>query len=138
MGSDALILLDTHALIWLDGGSSRLGQESRRALDRALAEDQLSVSAITFWEVGTLIREGRMSLARDLDTWRSDLLQAGVVEIAVSGDIGTRATTLEDLHADPADRLIVATALREGAVLYTADSRILAWTGPVQRSDASE
>ena len=137
MGGDALILLDTHALVWLDGGSSRLGPESRRALDRALADDQLSVSAITFWEVGTLIRKGRMSLARDLDAWRSELLQAGVMEIAVSGDIGARATTLEDFHADPADRLIVATALREGAVVYIADNRILEWTGPVQRSDAS-
>ena len=72
-----------------------------------------------------------------LDAWRSELLQAGVMEIAVSGDIGARATTLEDFHADPADCLIVATALREGAVLYTADNRILEWTGPVQRSDAS-
>ncbi len=133
-----MTLLDTHVLLWLDGGSSRLGPKARLALDRALAEDGLSVSAISFWEIGTLLRKGRVSLALDLDAWRSKLLRAGLVEIAVIGDIGARAAALADFHADPADRIIVATALREGAVLATADQRILDWAGPVLRTDASE
>ena len=136
MGGRALILLDTHALVWLDNGSSRLGDKARRALDRALAEDDLVVSAITFWEVGTLLRKGRLSLAMDLDSWRSELLRVGVTEISVNGEIGVKASALADFHADPADRIIVATALREGAVICTADTRILEWAGPVQCRDA--
>lgn len=88
--------------------------------------------------MGTLQRKGRLPLAMDLGTWRAELLEAGVVEITVSGDIGVRAATLEGFHADPPDRMIVATALRQGAVLYTADRRILEWPGSVQRCDASE
>ena len=84
-----------------------------------------------------ILRKGRLSLAIDLDVWRSDLLRSGVSEIPVSGDIGARAADLGDFHADPADRLIVATAMRVGADLYTADRRILDWSGPVQRTDAS-
>ena len=45
-------------------------------------------------------------------------------EIAVDGGIGIHAVGLADFHADPADRLIVATALR-GHILATADEKIL-------------
>ena len=56
-------------------------------------------------------------------------------EIAVDGEIGIHAVGLADFHADPADRLIVATALR-GHVLATADEKILDWTGNVNLLDA--
>jgi len=48
-----------------------------------------------------------------------------------------RSASLRSLHADPADRIIVATALREGATLYTSDRRILDWDGHLQRRDAA-
>ena len=59
----------------------------------------------------------------------------GLVEIPVDGDIGIRANRLDDFHADPADRIIVATALG-GHTLVTADSRILQWGGDLRRVDA--
>ena len=59
----------------------------------------------------------------------------GIFEIAVDGEIGIHAVGLADFHADPADRLIVATALR-GPVLATADEKILDWTGNVNLLDA--
>ena len=133
-----MILLDTHVLVWLDGGSSRLGSKARRAINETYLEEGLAVSAITFWEVGTLQRKGRLDLAMDLGSWRMQVLEAGVVEIPVNGDIGALAATLEAFHADPADRMIVATALRDGACLCTADRRILDWPGPIQRRDARE
>jgi len=131
-----VILLDTHVLIWLDQGNPRLGAEARAALDRSLKSDGLAVSALSFWEVGTLIRKGRMKLSQDPATWRDELLQAGLQERPVTGDIGLTAASLEAFHANPADRIIVATALHEGAVLCTADQRILDWTGAVQCLDA--
>jgi len=123
-------------LIWLDSGSEQLGVEARTLTDRGLAAEGLALSAISFWEAGTLQRKGRISLGLDLDSWRSQLLQAGVSEIAVSGDIAARAAALEEFHGDPADRIIVATALREGAELLTADGRILKWSGSLLRRDA--
>ena len=57
------------------------------------------------------------------------------LELAVDGEIGVRAVALPDFHADPADRLIVATALR-GHLLITADERIRDWPGEVSRLDA--
>ena len=78
-----------------------------------------------------------MTLLRDIGSWRRELLGQGLIEIPVDGDIGIRANTLSDFHADPADRIIVATALY-GHRLVTADERILAWGGSLARLDARE
>ena len=60
-----------------------------------------------------------------------------MIEIPVSGAIGIRAALLPDMHGDPADRIIVATAL-EGHQLITADERMLAWPGKLNRVRATE
>ena len=59
----------------------------------------------------------------------------GLIEIPVDGDIAIRANELTGLHADPADRLIIATALG-GHTLVTADARLLSWSGRLTRMDA--
>lgn len=79
--------------------------------------------------------KGRIRFPEDVALWRREQLEQGMVEIAVDGEIGIRAVGLADFHADPADRLIVATAL-QGHRLVTADQRILDWLGEVGRLDA--
>ena len=132
-----MILLDTHVLLWQEQGDRRLGLQSRRVVARALEEGQAAISSISFWEVGMRIQKGQLALRFDLDVWRRDLLEQGVNEIPVNGLIATRAGLLPDMHGDPADRLIVATAL-EGHQLITADERILAWPGKLDRVRATE
>ena len=83
------------------------------------------------------VHSGRFDLLADPEAWRRELLAQGLVEIPVSGLIGVRAGLLTGLRGDPADRLIVATAL-EGHQLLTADSQILEWPGKLRRIDATE
>ena len=132
-----MILLDTHVLLWQEQGDRRLGLQSRRVVARALDAGQAAVSAISFWEVGMRIQKGQLALRFDLDVWRRDLLEQGVNEIPVNGLIATRAGLLPDMHGDPADRIIVVTAL-EGHQLFTADERILAWPGNLDCVRATE
>lgn len=132
-----MILLDTHVLIWLRQGSRRLGAVARRETEQAWRAGEAAVSAISFWEVALLHERGRMTLSRDIPSWRLQVLQAGLREIPVDGEIGIRAWNLDDFHRDPADRLIVATALG-GHRLVTADRRILEWPGPLARIPADE
>ena len=65
------------------------------------------------------------------------MVEAGVIEIPVDGAIAARAGLLTDMHGNPADRIIVATAM-EGHRLVTADERILGWNGDIGRLDARE
>lgn len=118
-------------------GDGRLGEVARSEIERAWQSDELAVSAITFWEVGMLVHKGRIRLAEDIQTWRREQLEQGVVEIPVDGETGIRAVGITGFHADPADRLIVATALA-GHRLVTSDRRILEWPGKLNRLDATE
>ena len=121
-----MILLDTHVLLWQERGDRRLGNQTRDLVHRALEERAVAVLAITFWEVAMRIQKGQLELDFDLYDWRDDLLEHGLVEIPINGVIAARAGLLADIHGDPADRLIVATALA-GHRLVTSDERILAW-----------
>ena len=132
-----MILLDTQILVWIRTGDARLGKRARRRIDRALQQGDLAVSAISFWEIAMLQERGRLEIRQDVAAWRRTLLRDGLVEFPVDGVTGIRATRLPGFHSDPADRLIVATAL-EGHHLLTADRRILGWPGKLNRIDASE
>ena len=80
---------------------------------------------------------GRIDLGADVVAWRDDLLRDGLIEIPVDGAIAARAGLLSDMHGDPADRIIVATA-QAGHRLLTADDRILRWGGGLDCVDARE
>ena len=71
-----------------------------------------------------------------VSSFRRRVLAGGANEIPVTGAIGIAAVTLPDLHGDPADRIIVATALAHDATLLTADRQLLGWSGPLKRHDA--
>ena len=130
-----MILLDTHVLLWSRFGTEHIGPNCRQSIERALQEGEMAVSAFSFWEIAMLRSKGRISLLRDIGSWRMGLLESGLIEIPVDGEIGIRAYDLPDFHADPADRIIVATAL-DGHLLLTADDRILEWRGDLNRLDA--
>jgi PIN domain nuclease of toxin-antitoxin system len=131
-----VIVLDTHVLLWLDQEVGLLGAKARALADYALTEGGLAVSAISFCEIAALVTRAKFVLRLPVQEWRQDLLDRGVSELAVDGQIAIDAVLLPALHRDPADRLIVATALATEAVLLTADERILAWPGPLDRIDA--
>ena len=131
-----MILLDTHVLVWLDQDTPQLGPSCRTLADYALANGDLAVSAITFWDVAMLVEKTRLFLDMEVLEWRRDLLAAGVRELSLDGRVGIRAASLHDLHRDPADRIIAATAQLHEASLATADWRLLDWQADLERIDA--
>lgn len=131
-----MTLLDTHVILWLRVGDERLGTSARHTIDQAWQSGELAVSAISFWEIALLKSKNRISFPENLGHWRRVQLEQGMVELPVDGKAGLRAVDLADFHPDPADRLIVATAL-EGHRLVTADHRILGWPGKLDRLDAT-
>ena len=132
-----MILLDAHALIWLLLDDRRLERQTRQIIAGAWPDNEVAVSAISFWGIAMLRAKGRLELLVDAGAWRVGVLDEGLIEIAVDGEIALRADSLRDLHGDPADRIIVATALA-GHQLVTADQRILEWSGQLNKLDATK
>jgi PIN domain nuclease of toxin-antitoxin system len=131
-----MLLLDTHVLIWLDEGNPQLGEIALQTIIESLSAGQLGVATISFWEVAMLVEKQRLTMQTELDVWRSDLLQTGLLEIPLKGTTAIRAGQLQLFHGDPADRMIVATAIENGATLMTADKKILSWKALHQKINA--
>jgi len=118
-------VLDTHALVWVLEGSSRLGSRAGRLAERSLASDTLAASAITFWEIGILVALGRLRLPGSADQFRLRVIGYGIRELPVTGDIALQAAAFSSALLDPADCLIAATAHAHHGRIMTADSRLL-------------
>ncbi len=122
-----LLLLDTHALVWSVEERPRLGSAAKRAINIAARLNQIAVSAISPWEVALLVSKGRLNLSTDVMVWvREALAKPGVNLLPLEPEIAVASTRLPfEMHADPADRIIVATARHLGATLATADKALL-------------
>lgn len=83
-----------------------------------------------------LVSKRRLELAEPVIAYRQSAAEQGIVELPVDGKIGIAAIELPNLHPDPADRIILATAIEHRATLLTADRQLLDWPGKVMRQDA--
>ena len=120
-------LLDTHIWIWLIEGDLRLSPAFRKVVDLCQDLDNVLVSAISVLEVGMLVKKKRISIETDCLDWvEMALNQPGVRLVPISPRIAIQSTRLPgDLHADPADRILAATAHEENATLVTCDQKLL-------------
>lgn len=120
-----MLVLDTHALIWAHLGI-RIPKRVERRIAAAGRANELFVSAITPWEIALGARRGRIRIAGDVLEWIQGALDALSVAVAsLEPAVAVDAVDLGWEHADPSDRIIVATARRLGAALVTADTAIL-------------
>ena len=120
-----MILLDTHAWVrWLHPEISRSLPEPLRQWLRS-AEDTFAVSVISTLEVAQLVRKGTLTLPLPLPDWFDVALQKADIQcLPVTPKLLHASTVLPDIHKDPADRIIIATAQAQGARLVTADETI--------------
>jgi PIN domain nuclease of toxin-antitoxin system len=123
-----VIVLDTHALVWWTQQPELLGNEAAEFIKQS---ERILVPAICFWETSLLVRKGRLSLKRGqpVDEWASEVLAIPrVVHVPLTAALALSADALR-MHADPADRFIVATALEQRTPLVTKDDllRSLTW-----------
>ena len=138
MGCHEVILIDTHVAIWIATPNANLGKRSRALAEEALADGTLAICAISFWEIALLMAKGRYQNPLSPFELRAQLLDTGVIELPLTGNIAILAVGLENLHADPADRLIAATAISHNAMLMTADKALLHWRHKLPRQDAAK
>ncbi len=101
--------------------------KARAAIEEAAADRALYVSAISSWEVALLVARHRLRFTMDAQDWiaKSEALPF-LHFVPVDNHIAIRSVRLpKPFHKDPADRMIVATALTLGAPLVSSDTRLL-------------
>lgn len=120
------LVLDTHAWVWWVSKPEKLSRKQRNAIERARRRggDRLLLSVISGWEVALLVQGGRLRLPMPLQAWLDQAMSIAGLEVApLTVPIIAEAARLSGLR-DPADMLIVATALHFGAPLLSSDGRI--------------
>ncbi len=119
------ILCDTCALIWLATGDAKLSRMARTVIREA---ELLCFSSISIWEIARKVKSGELEIPVS-PTLFADMLvkQYGMKELPLDNPVMLRASALPEIHKDPADRFIIATALLNDCVVVTGDNRFPAY-----------
>ncbi len=122
------LLLDTHIILWLETGDSRLRATTRALLDDCWrAGGTIFLSAVSAWEIAVLQDLGRFRLDLPADLWIDRFLRRpGVDSVPLTPRAAARSYQLQNLeHRDPGDRLLIATAIDLACPLVTYDAPII-------------
>ncbi|MFM8379136.1 MAG: type II toxin-antitoxin system VapC family toxin [Planctomycetia bacterium] len=123
-----MLLLDTHALVWLASDQTHLTDLGKTLVQRA--SGRLFLSAISSLEIALLVKRNRLELPLPPQQFVADSIrQHGITEIPVDSTIAMAAAALPDIHSDPFDRILAATALLHGLQLLSKDSVLRQYPG---------
>lgn len=125
-----MIVLDTHVWVWWLDDPHRLPVRAQHVVRGAATDRAIYVSAISSWEIVLLASKDRLRFTMDAQDWiaRSESLPF-LHFVPVDNAIAIRSVRLpEPFHKDPADRIIVATAMIMGAPLVSSDDRMLKYS----------
>ena len=125
------VLLDTHMLLWAAGQPERLSPAALRLVNSA--ETDLLFSTASLWEIAIKRSLGRTDFQVDARLLRRGLLDNGYGELPIKSEHVVAAGDLPPIHKDPFDRVLVAQATIEGALLLTADPLVAQYPGPIRK-----
>ena len=125
-----ILLLDTQLLLWAAGHPERLSEEARSMITEP--RNQLWFSAAGLWEITIKKGLGRRDFRIDPHLLRRGLLDNGYRELPITSQHAMATAHLPPIHKDPFDRMLVAQAESEGALLLTSDEVVARYPGPVR------
>ena len=115
------VLCDACALIWLATGDAKLSRVARNVIRDA---ELLCFSSISIWEIARKVKAGELEIPVSPAMFADMLVKRyGMKELPLDNAIMLRSSALPEIHKDPADRFIIATALLNDCVIVTGDRR---------------
>ena len=119
------LLLDTHALLWWLLDSPELSAAARQAIaapERRVLLSAAHVSAASAWELATKLRIGKLPQAEDIVVNLPQYLRKQRFEaLPISVEHALAAGQCPGPHRDPFDRMLMAQAQIEQALVVTVD-----------------
>ena len=121
------LLLDTHVWIWLVRGEGRIPEDILELIIAAAGAGSMFLSVMSIWELSLLDAKRRITLNMPCLAWvRTALDRSGALTLPLTSEVAVSCHQLPgELHSDPVDRVLVATARIEGLTLVTRDRAIL-------------
>lgn len=119
-----MILIDTHALVWAVDDSKKLSRPAASALRRARSSGGIAISAITIWEIASILARGKVRAYGTFEASIQMFLDGIAVRPITPEICALGAQFPDDYSHDPADRIIGGTARAEGLTLITHDEKI--------------
>ena len=121
-----MIIIDTHMFIWWINKSPEFTGRLNKIIENNKKEG-LVLSVISLWEVAKLVEKERLKLKLPVKEWLDKAINYyNITIIPLTIDIIVKSTQLNgEFHKDPADQIIVATAIILDIPLLTADDKIL-------------
>lgn len=126
-----LLLLDTHCWLWAQLGLiQKLSRAALQSIRSAESEGNLRVSVISIWELAMLEQRGHVALPMNVRTWVEQALsKPGITVAQLTPEIMIESVHLPgEMHGDPADRMLVATARVQGATLLSKDEQLIRYS----------
>jgi PIN domain nuclease of toxin-antitoxin system len=124
-----VILLDTHALLWWALDPDQLSESAARVLNEMEQRGGFA-SSISIWEIGIKAKRGKLELGISIDEFARRVERTAAVQLVpVDTTTWLRSLALPWEHRDPADRVIVATALLNDVPILTKDELIREFDG---------
>ena len=122
-----MIVLDTHVWVWFVSKPERLSKAAKRAIDAIIGQERLFISSISAWEIALLAAKKRLKLTMDVTDWIAKSERLPFFQfMPVDNSVAVKSVNLpQPFHQDPADRIIIATAMSLGAAVVTKDEKIL-------------
>lgn len=124
------LLIDTHLLLWTAIYPKQVPDAAVQLITNPAHE--LIFSAVSIWEVAIKRARGRSDFNVEPAILRRALTDAGYTELPVTSDHAIALLALPPLHRDPFDRILIAQAHAEGAVLLTSDRVVAQYPGGVR------
>jgi len=122
-----VIVLDTHVWVWFVSNPELLSKAAKKAIDTSMEQKEIFISSISAWEVALLAAKKRLKLSIDVTDWIGKSERLPFLQfLPVDNSVAVKSVNLpQPLHKDPADRIIIATAMTIAATVVTKDEKLL-------------
>ncbi len=123
-----MILLDTHAIVWLASDPRQLSSVAQSAIRAHPAS--LHISIVSAWEISLLVKRGRLTLPMPPDEYLTRAIaQHGLIELPLTRQVAQASVSLPDIHNDPFDRILISECNAHGLALVSRDTVIPRYPG---------